>query len=63
MSIVNINMLQKMHPTMNCVYYMYYITPDGIDYHKHFILVITNNNMISAVSDGGEKSLTILSQG
>ena len=57
-------MLQKMHPTMNCVYYMYYITPGGINminYHKHFILVITN--MIAAVCDGGGKSLTILSQG
>ena len=56
-------MLQKMHPTMNCVYYKYYITPDGINYHKHFILVITN--MIAAVCeyDSGGKSLTILSQG
>ena len=57
-------MLQKMPPTMNCVYFMYYITPGGINmnnYHKHFILVITN--MIAAVCDGGGKSLTILSQG
>ena len=54
-------MLQKMPPTMNCVYYKFYITPDGINYHKHFILVITN--MIAAVCDGGGISLTILSQG
>ena len=51
----------KNAPTMNCVYYKYYITPDGINYHKHFILVITN--MIAAVCECDGKSLTILLQG
>ena len=42
---------------------MYYITPEGIIYHKHFILVTYYTNMIPAVSEGGGKYSTVPSQG
>ena len=41
---------EKMHPAINCVYY---ITPEENNYHRHFIFAITN--MILAVSKCGGK--------